>query len=775
MAKKSSGGGWGIVFLIVIGAIASVPKEVWIVLGILGVIGFIAYAFAKSQSKQSNAPSSRQPVYRTSTPELSVRVSHGGSREKPDSRLSSEQCWMPPGRPFSVSGRTIANGMVYVGSRLPAINSYDIEPAAIDPGLPVSRVGRASQMPYWPSYSEVSREARGEYLEWLETGRRDPDVQIGCVFLFLYGLERRTLHDIRTMGEVVRSELPVIGTEIERLLGIYSSNGSFRGYASALLDVLRLIAATNQKLYEVDPPTETSIGWRRMPMSHKVALGQAALEGVPLSAPWAYSWLMNEEMTWLRKPAERCPEEFKRLFTAMYNQKYGEGMKLPVNKTRLKLTYRPSSSSFRGQLEQDVGDLPDVTVLERPIGALRQLAGEATDALDSYSRFIGRNPEKRNSMDAVVLLPPLLWPRDSLVSLGTWLKQLDFERGMQATSLAELMRHFPAWGEMNRDRAAGFSSALEHFGVGMEPDVRWGAPMPTVAAPVVLFAIPAEERGKKPGSVYSAAALTMHLAVTVSAADGVTAEEEQHLEQSLEQVLHLQTHERLRLRAQLKWLLLSKPSLTAMKKRVAELNASQRGAIAAFVVDVAQYQGGLAPSEMKALTKIYRLLEIPEERLYSMAHAAATEPVAVRTGTEPVRQFAIPKPAAQPATQPLDAARIAKLKEESARVSAVLTTIFNEEEQAAASSDAELSSEPDYPASPVGLDREHSEFVAVLIGREGWTRVELEDLASDRGMLLDGSLERVNEAYMDKYGEPLFEGSDPVVVNQNIIKELQPA
>jgi hypothetical protein len=62
-----------------------------------------------------------------------------------------------------------------------------------------------------------------------------------------------------------------------------------------------------------------------------------------------------------------------------------------------------------------------------------------------------------------------------------------------------------------------------------------------------------------------------------------------------------------------------------------------------------------------------------------------------------------------------------------------------------------------------------------LVGRESWSRSELEDLASDRGILLDGSLERVNEAYMDKYGEPLFEGDDPVVINQNALKETQPA
>src|SRR5882724_1058186 len=776
MAKKSSGGGWGIVFLIVVGAIASVPAAVWIGLAVVGGVVFLGYLFlgnsGSSQPSSSSTPSLRQD---RSLAIRTMRTTYVGLRVEPDNKLSSAQCWIPPGQEFSVGGRTFAGGMVYVGSRLPAINAYDVEPAAIDPKLPVNRVAGTPQMPYWPSYSSITPEARGEYLDWLAGGRRSPNVQIGCVFLFLYGVERRALHDVRTMGDVVAAELPAIAAEVAQLLSTYTASGSFQGYASSLLDALRLRSAPNGKLYELAPPPPLLAGWRRMQMSHKLALGQAARDGAPLSGPWAYSWLMHDEMTSLRKPAERCPEEFRRLFFATYNQKFGQGMKLPVNKTRLKLTYRPASASFRGLIEHDAGDIPDVTVLERPIGALRELANEAADSLDGYSRFIGKYPEKRDSMDAVVLLPPLLWPRDSLVSLGVWLKQLNVEREMQATSLAELMRHFPAWGAMDRNRAEAFASALEHFGAGMEPDVRWGGPMPDEAAPIVLFTIPAAERGKKPTPVYSAAALTMHLGATVSAADGVTIEEEQYLEESLEHLPHLQTYERRRLRAHVKWLLLSKPTLTAMKKRVAGLNASQREAIAAFAVNVAQVQGGLTPDEIKILVKIYRLLELPEELLYSTAHAAATEPVTVQPGAKAAKQFAIPPKGAALSSQSLDRARIAQLNEDSARVSAILTSIFSESTETPVPVEAEQESATDLHVSPVGLGREQSEFVAVLIARERWTRGELEDLASDRGIMLDGSLERVNEAYMDKYGEPLFEGDDPVLINQSVLKEPQPA
>ena len=40
----------------------------------------------------------------------------------------------------------------------------------------------------------------------------------------------------------------------------------------------------------------------------------------------------------------------------------------------------------------------------------RKVVDEATDALDKYSRFLGRNPEGRDTLEAHMLLPERLWP-----------------------------------------------------------------------------------------------------------------------------------------------------------------------------------------------------------------------------------------------------------------------------------------------------------------------------------------------------------------------------
>jgi TerB N-terminal domain len=90
-------------------------------------------------------------------------------------------------------------------------------------------------MGYWPSYSEISSGARRAYLNWLAGGRRDPEADIGFVFLFFYGLERRAIID-GAKDEPAQADWPVIAAELRRLLSIYGEKShSFRRYAGEAL------------------------------------------------------------------------------------------------------------------------------------------------------------------------------------------------------------------------------------------------------------------------------------------------------------------------------------------------------------------------------------------------------------------------------------------------------------------------------------------------------------------------------------------------------------
>lgn len=693
-----------------------------------------------------------------------------------DPTVTSAKCWIGPSREVDITGLGSIGGMLYYGQGLAGVEGSDVEPALINPKLRVvwPQNGSADHMPYWPSYSRISETARGEYLMWLAGGRKAPDVQMGCVFLYFYGLERRVFADKHLPD--ASTELPAILAEVRRLLTIYGNNGSFFNYANQFLDSIVVFGAKD-RLYKIPAPPQGN--YKLLTLRHKMALGQAAVDGIPLPDNWAYAWLMNDQRFWPRTPATRCPDEFQKLFLALYKESFGDGMKLPVNKTLLKPLYQAASSSFGGRRIEFAGSsIPDVTVLEGPFKQLKGIAERATETLQPFSRYVGKFPDRKASGEAVALLPTPLWPADALHSFTSWLVQLGVEEAPQAATFGDLLQHLPSGLPLKKDGVVALSTSLEQIGVGIEPDIRWGGPLPTADTKTVFFTLTKDDVGVTPSALYSAARLTLQLGTSVAAADGtVSQDEQQHLEESLERWLHLSATETARLRAHLKWLLVAPPPLTALKRQIAALKDNQKQALAAFLVTTAQSSGEVSPVEVKVLTKIYRLFGIDEKALFSQLHIAATEPVTVKVGAPTSDGFTVPP---QPAKRKagaiaLDADRIAALTADSQRVSEILTSIFAEVEQPQEAAAVSEQEEAPVASSIVGLDAAFSEFVRVLISRDSWTRAELEDLAADRGVMLDGTMDHINEAFLDAKESALLEGEDPVEVNKNIAKEIEAA
>ena len=134
----------------------------------------------------------------------------------------------------------IPNGMVYVGH--PNSPSAAGLGCVIDPSLRIVlpiRGGASEEIGYWPSYQSITPSARGAFLQWLSSGKSDPDVGIGYVFLYFYGLERRLLVDRPASDE----EAVLVG-EIQRLRSIYAGNGSFESYSSKLIEAVAFFCLT---------------------------------------------------------------------------------------------------------------------------------------------------------------------------------------------------------------------------------------------------------------------------------------------------------------------------------------------------------------------------------------------------------------------------------------------------------------------------------------------------------------------------------------------------
>jgi len=223
----------------------------------------------------------------------------------------------------------------------------------------------------------------------------------------------------------------------------------------------------------------------------------------------------------------------------------------------------------------------------------------------------------------------------------------------------------------------------------------------------------------------------------------------------------------------MKWLLTTPPETSGLKKRIDCLSAGQRSVIGSFLARLIGSDGNIAPNEITALQKVYRQLGLDPQSVFNDAHAAATEPVSVQPA-EALGGFAIPSARSRPVKARVDLARIRAMEIESEQVSVLLRDIFTNDEDAVVVTGATAKSPVIIKSKFLDLDEAHSRFALTLLERDLWNRIDLEALASTHGLMPEGALDAINEASLNLHGEPLLEGDDPIEVNVQLRRLVQP-
>ena len=689
--------------------------------------------------------------------------------------------WVPQGETVQILGYTIPGGLIYVGDRIAPIARAGMDdPALIHPSLPVDRSvpDRAGQqMSYWPWYSRIAPSSRAAYLEWLQGGRRDPDAYIGYVFLFFYGLERRLLCDA-DRDPTARTETATIVAEVERLLGIYGNNGSFRGYAAGFLDALRARHVGDGPLAD-EPPSASSGASLQL----RVGLGRFVAADQPIPANWSLAWLKSDSRAPLRGPASRCPEEFSRLFQSRFSARFPDGMRVARNRTPLVLRYQPASAAFQGPIAVPVSDLPDVTALSSPLQRLRDIAEECCTSLEPYSRWLARHPDDRESPAAVATLPAeisTLVGGERVRNISAWIEQTISGNLVAEVSAADLIELWSGSRQhrLARNEAVLVAQFLERRGCGIEPDVRFGGEVMEPTGKAVLF------RLFGPGPVaasgaYTAAAILLRLGCVIAGSDASIADAERtFLFERVQSAMDLSPAERQRLDAHVRWLLAARVGPAGLKRLVGALDHAQRLQLADFAVGVAAADGKIEPHEVKALQSVFGVLGLDPSEVYTKLHNVgigddasqaprssrphAAEAIAsASSGGSPT-----PKKSATTSSVMLDPARVRARLAESEAVFGVLKDIFAERE-----ADAPSPPERSAAAGIWGLDAAHSALVRELVGRRTWSRSEYEDVAQRLRLMPGGALETLNEAAYEATGEAFVEGDDTLDVRLDLLSE----
>ena len=209
------------------------------------------------------------------------------------------------------------------------------------------------------------------------------------------------------------------------------------------------------------------------PLGLRVAIGRKAGEGQSLDADWLLSWYFAHPDYTLRTAASRAFPEFHALFRELFSEQYPSGLKIPLPKRALRLQYHAASSEFAVDLEEYIGAVPDISRLTQPLNVARALVDDATDALDKYSRFLGRNPDARGTVEAHALLPEQLWPlfpSAEMENLRIWAEEVIDAGGLSPVETV-IKRLGGAVSEtVGKRQLTDAADAMARLSVGMAPD-----------------------------------------------------------------------------------------------------------------------------------------------------------------------------------------------------------------------------------------------------------------------------------------------------------------
>jgi len=774
---------------------------------------------------------------------------------------SSRLRWVTADETFGVQGVEVRCGLLYAG-----LDTRGEEPSMIHPNWPLERVWSRSDppLPAHPSYASFTPTQRFAYIDWLSKGAVDPRVDPAFGLLRLFGIERRLILDDACLGEEAQS----LVAEIDRLTACFAGSWTLLGSGYRLKQYVYLRRELASPANASPPDNDRNpFG---LPISILFGAARFANEGTPLPENWALRWSLAEPLISRRTAVERCPNEFALAFAEVYRRRHGVGIQLPQNKTKLKYTYTAASRAVSGpRLQVALGHMSDLSAVQGPRNKLQAVVDEASALIDPYSRLVGRTPEKAGSLEAFLTLSPSLWP-------AVLLERVEAVRGraqaMSPSPFADLLSQLGHTDAPSATTAKDLATALQTLGFGFEPDVLDGARRPAASDQIVLFELVCAELPKRIDETFRCASITVALMAFLALADGQASSEENiAVERAVAAWPGLVEDQRQRLRAQYVLQVHHPPSMASLKTRAAALDESARLEMGHALAALANADGTVSSAEVRLLEQLYRALKLDAQMVYQHLYSnERPQPASTQQGT----------------AMPLDVERLARLQQETAQVSRLLSEVFQEEVEPETAAPEEapilqartawpaafavaiailedhldrpfdealtnylvidlmhadgviawsylsrrllqksefrtdlrgatsalkatvealedqgiltrLSAEatlecygsagqvftitprpwaadktPDPPALLPGLDQKHSALLRTLLARPEWKRAELLELAAGLQLMLDGALERINEAFLDATGNIIVEGDDPVFVDQSLPESL---
>jgi len=737
---------------------------------IVALLGFLIFS-RKSKGQQLQSQFTSEP---SATPISIERFASFSSTTR-----KAKATWILPGQQISIQNFQISDGLFYFGESVALDRSNASGQYAINGKLPVAR-GQSdtagASMSYWPSYASITPQARRAFLEWMAGGRSNPSYGIGYVFLFFYGIEHRLFIDRDFQG------VEPLVAEVERLLLIYGSNNSFNGYANSFLTFAKLAAGVS-----LGPPrfAVEGSGSNGIDAETRIYLGRRLAITNTFAAEDALLWVLALPDVYLRTPAVRCFDEFALLWALRFNQKYPKGFAVKVPTKKIDFRYRAASGAFEVEVPGEHEQYPDIAAVKTSTNVLVTLVQSCTEELEPFSRFVGRKPEARATMQAAILLPNDLLQDKSVGAFRSFGERIDAvigTHGRASTTMREVIKmvgfDVPADGKVTSALGDQLGNILDRIDVAIEPDRRYGSGTPQLDDKVFLFKAAGGGPVDQDRPPYRSMKAQVEVSVLAAAADGEASSDElREVIAVIRAGVALTGVEQARLIAFAVTIFESPPKQARVLRRLTDRTVEEKQAIANAAIAAVGAGENVKQDEVRFLERLHKSLGLPSDGVYSGLHRttkAPDEPVPI-TVEKRVSGIPIPKQtetaAIAAASVRIDAGRLAQVQKETQAVSDLLTQIFVEDaETATNSSPADLA--VDSASAFWGLDEAHAELVEYLEIKVQITRQEFEERARYLKLLPDGAIEKINDWAFDRFDEPLLEDGEQVIMDARLRSRL---
>ncbi len=670
-----------------------------------GLVGFamglaIGYViqFSRRSAQRRKASTEDEPV-------SSLAQQPEPAKEVQGKRPPSEPLeWIGPNQQRVVHGFRLNDGMIYQAkSRLP----WPGEPSAIDPTLKVEEPARGedAKLGYYSHYSYLTPAQRGAYLEWLSQGRRDlspGERDLGYVFLFFYGLERRILID----GD----PHPVLRKEIFELLNLYSPFARSRSLQNYFLELLHFSGyREGTETYRQNWPLWLqAYGARLDGETVKLVLANLFERSEPMH--WTVAWHLASRLESSQKSVvvERTGEKFWKLFEQRFEESYPGGMQLKSAKQKAWVEYHPASSALLNLAADKPNtfriQVPNIMGSHSQFNKIADIWNSCVKDLSGFSRALAH---KTASPDEKALLAYLKLPEEvrdpgEHPLAGEWTELLNACEREDTFFFVPVASVSAMFGFAERDNLTAaqgrrLSEHVNSLGYQLAPDPRiTGVPLMWNQELAVYHL---SQSYREPSLDLSGVLRMLYLTVSVAAADGIIDQDEVAVfERTALETIH-DNAEKEALEATGAVLLRDATIADKALTRIARsVRADRRELVARYAIQVAAADGLIAPGEARLLKRIFRLFELPAnflERQVADDQEAFGEVTVQKSQKTKDPGSAIPPKPDQPNAFHIDMSKVAAITAETSEVIGVLSAIMdNDSENESGSRSTTSTSEP---------------------------------------------------------------------------------